>query len=103
MGLKNIRHGKIKRVEVYYEWIQKLVCGLQTPTINNFLITMFQTRLQSYMRIATTRMMQTMLQHKEVTLLCKEGMTPTKAQSALLVPHIKNYNNTKTTYGTKKY
>jgi hypothetical protein len=77
--------------------------GLQTPTINNFLITMFQTRLQSYMRIATTRMMQTMLQHKEVTLLCKEGMTPTKAQSALLVPHIKNYNNTKTTYGTKKY
>jgi hypothetical protein len=33
-------------------------------------------------------MMQIMLQHKEVALLCKEGMTPTKAQNALLVSQI---------------
>ncbi len=32
--------------------------------------------------------MQIMLQHKEVALLCKKRMTPTKAQSALLIPQI---------------
>jgi hypothetical protein len=30
-----------ERVEVYYERIQKLVHGLQVPTIDNFLTTMF--------------------------------------------------------------
>jgi len=45
-----------KRVEVYYEWIQKLTNGLQIPTINSFLTTMFKVGLQSYIRIVTTWM-----------------------------------------------
>jgi hypothetical protein len=45
MELKNIKHGKIKRVVVYYEQIKKLVCGFQTPTIDNFLTIVFGTRL----------------------------------------------------------
>jgi hypothetical protein len=48
---------------------------------------MFQVGLQSYLKIAITKMKHTMLQlHKEVTLLCEKGMTPAKAQSALLIP-----------------
>jgi hypothetical protein len=33
-------------VKAYYEQIQKLVHGLQVPTIDNFLTTMFRTSLQ---------------------------------------------------------
>ncbi len=55
MELKNKKQKGTKRVEVYYEWIQKLVHGLQVPTINNFLTIVFRTGLQSYLRIVTTR------------------------------------------------
>jgi hypothetical protein len=41
MELKNIKHGEIQQVEMYYECIQKLAHGLQTPTSNNFLTIMF--------------------------------------------------------------
>jgi hypothetical protein len=37
-----MKQGNIKCVEVYYEWIQKLVHGLQVPTIDNFLTIMFR-------------------------------------------------------------
>jgi len=38
MELKNMKHEETKKVEVYYEHIQKLVHGLQIPTTNSFLI-----------------------------------------------------------------
>jgi len=56
MELKNMKHEETKRVEVYYEWIQKLVHGLQAPTIDNFLTIMFRASLQSYLKIAIARM-----------------------------------------------
>jgi len=37
MELMNMKQKEINRVEVYYERIQKLVHGLQVPTICNFL------------------------------------------------------------------
>jgi hypothetical protein len=40
-----MKQEETKRVEVYYERIQKLVHGLQVPTIDNFLIIMFQANL----------------------------------------------------------
>jgi hypothetical protein len=36
MELKNIKPVKTKRVEVYYERIQKLIHGLQVPTMYSF-------------------------------------------------------------------
>ncbi len=72
------------KVEVYHEWIQKLVDGLQVPTTNSFLIIMFRASLQSYLRITTTRMKWSTLQHKEAIMLC-EGMTTLEARSALSV------------------
>jgi len=42
MELKNMKQEEIERVEVYYRRIQKLVHGLQVPTINNLLIPMFR-------------------------------------------------------------
>jgi len=56
MELKNIKQEETKKVEVYYEWIQKLAHGLQILTTNSFLTTMFKAGLQSYFIIATTRM-----------------------------------------------
>jgi hypothetical protein len=86
MELKNMKHEKNGKVEVYYELIQKLVHGLQVLTTDSFLITMFRTSLQLDLKIATMGMKQSILQqHKEVVMLCEEGMTTTKAKNALLV------------------
>jgi hypothetical protein len=41
---------------MYYEHIQKLVRGLQAPTIDIFLGTIFRMGLQSSLRIVITRM-----------------------------------------------
>ncbi len=38
MELKNMKQEKTKRVEVYYEQIQKLAHGLQIPTIDFLLL-----------------------------------------------------------------
>ncbi len=74
-------------MEVYYEQIHKLVHGLQVLTTNNFLTIVFETGLQSYLKITTIGMKQsTLQQHKEAIMLCEEGMTIVEARSALLVP-----------------
>ncbi len=54
--LKNMKQEEIKRVEVYYEWTQKLAHGLQIPTTYNFLTIVFRANLQSYFRIVVARM-----------------------------------------------
>jgi hypothetical protein len=88
MELKNMKQEEIERVEVYYEQIQKLAHSLQVLTIDNFLITMFRASLQTYLRIATSKdEVVTLQQHKEVGMLCEEGMITTKARSALSIPH----------------
>ncbi len=51
-----MKQQETERVEVYYEHIQKLAHGLQIPTIDNFLSTVFRTSLQSYLKIAITRL-----------------------------------------------
>ncbi len=62
--------------------------GLQVPTINNFLTTMFRMGLQSYLIIMTTRMKwSTLQQHKEAAMLCEKGMTIVEANNALSIPH----------------
>jgi len=40
-----MKQEQTERVEVYYEWIQKLAHGLQVLTIYNFLIIAFRTGL----------------------------------------------------------
>jgi hypothetical protein len=78
---------KTKRVEVYYERIQKLAHGLQVPTTYRFFTIMFRANLQSYLRIVITRMKWlTLQQHKEATMLCEEGMTTIEARNALSIP-----------------
>ncbi len=82
-----MKHEETKNVEVYYEQIHKLVHGLQVLTTNNFLTIVFETGLQSYLKITTIGMKQsTLQQHKEAIMLCEEGMTIVEARSALLVP-----------------
>jgi hypothetical protein len=61
MELNNMKQEEIKRVEVYYEWLQKLAHGLQVPTKDNFLTIVFRACLQSYLKIATTRMKRSTL------------------------------------------
>ncbi len=81
-----MKQEEIERVEVYYERIQKLVHGLQVPTINNFLTIMCRVGLQSYFIITTSKMKRSTLEEcKEATMLCEEGMTIVEAKNALLV------------------
>ncbi len=48
---------------------------------------MFIMGLQSYRRFVISRMKRlTLQQHKEVIMLCEEGMTIAKVMNALLVP-----------------
>jgi hypothetical protein len=61
MDLKNMKQEDIEKVEVYYERIQKLAHGLQVPTIDNFLTTMFGIGLQSYLKIAIIGMRRSTL------------------------------------------
>jgi hypothetical protein len=76
----------IERVEVYYEWMQKLAHGLQVPTIDSFLTIVFRVGLQSYLKITTIKMKwSTLQQHKEVVMLCEKGMIVVKTRSALSV------------------
>ncbi len=51
-----MKHEETKMVEVYYEWIQKLVHGVQVPPIDNFLTSVFRVGLQSYLRIIIAKM-----------------------------------------------
>jgi hypothetical protein len=37
-----MKQEETKRVEVYYEWTQKLAHGLQVPSIDNFLTIVFR-------------------------------------------------------------
>jgi hypothetical protein len=67
-------------VEVYYERLFKLTNSLRHRTINNFIITIFKSRLQPYLRLATTCMKRKNLQkHKETTLVCEEGIYENKS------------------------
>jgi hypothetical protein len=48
---------------------------------------MFRMDLKSYLKIVTTRMKwSTLQQHKEVAMLCEDGMAIAETRSALLVP-----------------
>jgi hypothetical protein len=57
-----MKQEEIDKVEVYYEWIQKLVHGLRVPTIDSFLTIMFRVGLQSYFIITTIGMKRSTLQ-----------------------------------------
>ncbi len=74
-------------MKVYYEQIQKLIHGLQVPTIYRFLTIVFKVCLQSNLKIATARTKQSTLQHhKEATMLCEESMITIETRSALSIP-----------------
>jgi len=45
MELKNMTQEEIEKMDVYYEWIQKLAHGVQVPTIDSFLIIVFKISL----------------------------------------------------------
>jgi len=57
-----MKQEEIERVEVYYEQIRKLTHGLQKPTTNDFFIIVFKVGLQSYLKVASTRMKRSTLQ-----------------------------------------
>jgi hypothetical protein len=62
-------------MEVYYERLLKLVNSLQHKTINIFLTIAFRFGIQPYLCVSTTSMKkETLQQHKEVALVCEEGI-----------------------------
>jgi len=54
--MKNMKHEKNERVEVYYERLLKLVNSLQHKTIDSFLTIIFRTSLKPYLHVAIASM-----------------------------------------------
>jgi hypothetical protein len=70
-----MKQEKNERMEVYYERLLKLANSLQHKTIDNFLTIVFIFGLQPYLLLATIGMKRkTLQQHKEVALVCEEGI-----------------------------
>jgi hypothetical protein len=86
MQLKNLKQKKIEQMEVYYDWLSKLVNNLQRPTTNNFLTIILKFGLQFYLLIAIVGMKIRTLQHKDSTLFFEARISQSKAKSFLLVP-----------------
>jgi hypothetical protein len=87
MQLKNMKHEKNERVEVYYERLLKLANSLQHKATNSLLTIIFRFGLQPYLCVAITNMKRkTLQQHKEATLVCEEGISKVEAINNLLVP-----------------
>jgi hypothetical protein len=75
-----MKEEKNERVEVYYERLLKLANSLQHRTIDNFLTTIFRSRLQPYLHVTTIGMKrETLQQHKEVVLVCEERIFEVEA------------------------
>ncbi len=71
--MQNIQQ-TIKHVEVYYEHLLKLTNYLQVRTTNVFLTTVFRAGLLPYLKLTTTRMKRdTLIEHKEVVVVCEEN------------------------------
>jgi hypothetical protein len=74
-------------MEIYYERLLKLANGLQHKTTNSFLTTIFKSRLQPYLCVATIGMKRkTLQQHKEVALVCEKEISKVEAVSNLSIP-----------------
>lgn len=85
LQLKILKQKTIEWVEMYYELLLKLANNLHTP-ITNILMIMFISRLPSYLCIITIGMkMVTLQQHKDLALLCEEGILEFEIQSFLLI------------------
>ncbi len=74
-------------MEIYYEILLKLANRLQQKTTSSFLNIIFRFGLQPYLHVARVAMKSEKLQqHKEVALVCEEGIFDVKAISNMLVP-----------------
>ncbi len=85
----------VEKHEAWEEWksgsllyiLFKSANNLQHKIIDSFLTIVFRTGLQPYMCVITTSMKKkTLQQHKEITLVCEEGIFEVKAISNILVP-----------------
>jgi hypothetical protein len=74
MQLWNIQQQTTERVEVYYERLLKLANYLQVKTIDVFFTTIFKVGLLPYLRLAIAGMrINTLVEHKEVVVVCEES------------------------------
>jgi hypothetical protein len=72
MLLRNLQPQVGERVEVYYEHLLKLANCLQVKAIYVFLMTIFITGLQPYLKLAAIGMVRdTFIKHKEVAIICE--------------------------------
>jgi len=75
MTFRIIKQGVTKKVEVYYEWILKLVNCLQNKADDSLLTIFLRASLVPYWRVATPSMKpNSLFKHKEVVVTCEENM-----------------------------
>jgi hypothetical protein len=74
MQLQNIQQQIVKHVEVYYECLLKLTNCIQSKITDFFLTTIFRACLLFYLRLTVTSMKRnTLIEHKEVVVICEES------------------------------
>ncbi len=74
MQLQNIQQQTIECVEVYYKHLLKLANCLHVKTIDVFFTTIFIIGLLLYLILETTSMKRdTLIEHKEVAIVCEES------------------------------
>jgi hypothetical protein len=84
-GFWIIKQSVTKKVEIYYEWILKLVNCLQHKANDSQLTIFFRVGLVPYLRVVALCMKpNSLFEHKEVGVTCEESMgDPTKYQKLL--------------------
>jgi hypothetical protein len=89
--LHNIKQQTTKCVEVYYEHLLKLVNCLHVRAIYVFLTTIFRASLLPYLKLAIAGMkINTLIKHKEVTILCEESGLVSLSYNVLLTTRVVN-------------
>ncbi len=97
MAFQIIKQGATKKVEVYYEWILKLVDCLQHKADDNLLTIFFKAGLVPYLRVATLGMKpNSLFEHKEAIVTCEENIgNPMEYQKLLEPPKLDRNNDGK--------
>jgi hypothetical protein len=73
MQLQNIQQQNVECVKVHYEHLLKLTNCLHVTTIDVFPTIIFRVGLLPYLILTTSMKWDTLIEHKEVVILCEEN------------------------------
>jgi hypothetical protein len=99
MAFQIIKQRAIKKVEVYYKWILKLVNCLQHKVDDSLLTIFFKASFVPYLKVDALGMKpNSLFKHKKIIVICEENMgDPMEYQKLLEPPELDRNNDGKHT------